>query len=397
MVKTILTILLLFVSSLTIHAQLTGAHITHPPRHLRVSLITCGPGDDIWEVFGHTCIRVIDSNRTDSFHDAVFNYGTFDYHHANFFIKVVNGTLPYFLSVVPFSFFKKMYIDRGRSMYEEEFLLGADQKERILSFLETNNLPQNREYKYDFLVDNCSIRIRDVFPKVLGNKFVFGNAMPANAKITYRDISDQYAFRKPLERFGVYIFLGSTMDKSIDNNEIMFIPDYLSKALETATIDGRPVGAPRIQILPGYDPAPDKVNEAFLCCFFIAVITIVPLSVKKWRKVGKAISNGMLMLTGIIGCIIVFFWFGTDHLCAHDNFNSLWAMPLNLTVPFLGAKWKGRYSLLAICLIGVSLLLHLFRVQVITLVELSPLLFALLFIHGNNYRESKIVLSQSAL
>src|ERR1700750_2334645 len=43
--------------------------------HLRISLLTCGPGEDLYSIWGHTGIRFIDSARQA---DVVFNYGAFD-------------------------------------------------------------------------------------------------------------------------------------------------------------------------------------------------------------------------------------------------------------------------------------------------------------------------------
>lgn len=43
---------------------------------LRFSLITCDAGEDLYTIWGHTAIRVVDSlNHT----DIVYNYGSFDF------------------------------------------------------------------------------------------------------------------------------------------------------------------------------------------------------------------------------------------------------------------------------------------------------------------------------
>ncbi|MFQ3326240.1 MAG: hypothetical protein ACI8YC_000874, partial [Salibacteraceae bacterium] len=40
----------------------------------RVSLLTCGPGNDLYSIFGHTAIRIKDDAQNV---DVAFNYGTF--------------------------------------------------------------------------------------------------------------------------------------------------------------------------------------------------------------------------------------------------------------------------------------------------------------------------------
>jgi len=91
----------------------------------------------------------------------------------------------------------------------------------------------------------------------------------------------------------------------------------------------------------------------------------------------------------LLGCLMLFMWLGTDHQACQDNYNILWALPTNLLVVFTRKKGKGRYALIAILLIIVSLLLHVFKVQELPLLELSPLLLALLCIYGMIYKRSK--------
>lgn len=49
--------------------------------HLRVSLLTCTPGDELYSIFGHSAIRIIDSS---SVTDIVYNYGTFNFDDEGF-------------------------------------------------------------------------------------------------------------------------------------------------------------------------------------------------------------------------------------------------------------------------------------------------------------------------
>ncbi|MGB5006154.1 MAG: DUF4105 domain-containing protein, partial [Ferruginibacter sp.] len=43
---------------------------------LRISLLTCTPGDELYSTFGHSAYRVVDST---SMTDIVYNYGTFNF------------------------------------------------------------------------------------------------------------------------------------------------------------------------------------------------------------------------------------------------------------------------------------------------------------------------------
>ena len=78
--------------------------------NIKISLITCSPGEDLYSIFGHTAIRVIDfATQT----DVIFNYGTFDFYDPNFYVKFVKGKLDYFVSTDNpndfFNSFKNIY------------------------------------------------------------------------------------------------------------------------------------------------------------------------------------------------------------------------------------------------------------------------------------------------
>ena len=61
-----------------------------------ISLLTCSPGEAIYELFGHTAIRVKDPRQG---LDLVFNYGIFDFDTPNFVVKFIRGKLLYKLGI----------------------------------------------------------------------------------------------------------------------------------------------------------------------------------------------------------------------------------------------------------------------------------------------------------
>ena len=58
----------------------------------QISVITCGSGNEMYSIFGHTAIRVKDNL---SNLDVVFNYGMFDFNTPNFYVKFLKGDLLY--------------------------------------------------------------------------------------------------------------------------------------------------------------------------------------------------------------------------------------------------------------------------------------------------------------
>ncbi len=127
--------------------------------HTRISLLTCAPGEELYSTFGHTALRVIDSVAGS---DIVYNYGTFDFDDPNFYMKFIRGKLDYFLSVNQFPDFMYEYQYFQRSVWEQEINLSCSEKQQLMSALALNMQGDNRKYKYDFIYDNCTTRVRDL-------------------------------------------------------------------------------------------------------------------------------------------------------------------------------------------------------------------------------------------
>ena len=73
---------------------------------LRISLLTCTPGEELYSTFGHSAYRVIDSN---SLADIVYNYGTFNFNDEGFYLKFIRGKLLYYVSIADFPDFISEY------------------------------------------------------------------------------------------------------------------------------------------------------------------------------------------------------------------------------------------------------------------------------------------------
>src|ERR1017187_8094186 len=100
--------------------------IKHDYKHSRISLITCTEGNESWESFGHSTVRVIDSSRNDLFRDMIYNYGTFDVFDGGISYKFLRGKMHAYLEPAPYTMFIKNYIDEGRGVTEQVFLLNED-------------------------------------------------------------------------------------------------------------------------------------------------------------------------------------------------------------------------------------------------------------------------------
>ncbi len=353
---------------------------------LQVSLLTCGSGDEIYETFGHTAIRVLDSAAGT---DMVYNYGTFDGYTEDFELQFMRGKLLYYVTCYPYSVFLQEYAEYHRSIEEQVLQISGGAKQSISNYLKNNARDENKYYKYDFFFDNCATRIRDVFRYALGVKFKYADVLPKEGNITFRQIINRYFYRTHGERVGVNLLLGSRIDKPMTNLDIMFLPDYLRDGLAGATLKGKPIVGNTVKVLYGSPYKPAGFNWVLALTICLALLTMVGLVLPAAKPLGRIMQFTILFITGLLGCLMLVMWFATDHQGCQNNYNILWALPTNLIIAFTGKRNKSRYAIIGTLLIFVSICLHILKVQELAILELSPILLSLLFVYVNIWKQSK--------
>lgn len=351
---------------------------------IQVSLLTCGAGPEIYSVFGHTAVRIVDSNAGT---DIVYNYGTFDGYDDDFEIKFMQGKLLYYISEETFEDFISMYQMEGRWVEEQILNTSENEKRQIQDYLLTNMLPENRAYKYDFFFDNCATRIRDIFTQTHGDAFKYPNVLPDGKNLTFRDIINRYLVKNPWERFGINILLGSKIDQNMSNAQIMFLPDYLQDGIEGATLNGQQYAEKKNRIIDEIKNTAAKDYTLWMVMLGLLLLTIMGHTISSLKILGSIMSNFLLVLTGLLGLLILTMWFATDHQTCANNFNLLWALPTNLFFVFRKKQYK--YALIAMVLLLASLILHVLNVQQMLLPEMIPLLLMLFIILANIYKTQR--------
>lgn len=355
--------------------------------HLRISILTCGVGDELYSSFGHTGVRIIDSLRHT---DDVYNYGTFDFGDPHFYKKFTLGKLPYYLDKGSFNDFMYTYVEEKRNVQEQVLNLSAAHKLQVLAYLENNMKPENRAYKYDFMLDNCSTRVRDILPRVLGDEFYFGDIMTGK-KITYRNIINQYLIDKHWERFGINLLLGSPIDSTMTEDGIMFLPDFLHKGLEHAKYKQEHIVLSDKVILEHKHEYQSRLNGPLWTMIGLLILTVLSFLIPAFHYLKSFMRFILLFVTGLLGLFMLFMWLGTDNQGCSGNYNILWALPLNAVVAFFANRqnfWLRIYALAAISLLIVALIVHLIGFQQMPLIELSPLLLAMMYVYVDMYKRN---------
>jgi hypothetical protein len=203
----------------------------------------------------------------------------------------------------------------------------------------------NRKYKYDFTFDNCTTRLRDLIERATDSTVHFGNVI--KEKVTFRDLIYEYLNKndKQWSKLGIDILLGSKMDVAATPYQVMFLPDYLMNTLDSSTIDARPLVSDKHSLFKIDYSKNEKNNLAHPFFLFVCLFVIIAfLSFSKNSFIQKALASldgALFFITGLLGILLIFMWFGTDHVMCRNNYNLLWAWPTNVIAAFYIHSKKG--------------------------------------------------------
>lgn len=319
-----------------------------------ISLLTCSPGEETYSLFGHSAMRVHDPILDI---DAVFNYGTFSFD-ENFYFNFTMGKLNYKLGLSGMQRFTRAYEQDGRGIIEQKLNLDSAQTQAVFEFLDWNYKPANRYYLYDFFNDNCSSILRDLMDTALNGQVTFAD-LSKPSQPSYRNMIDSYLIYDPWGDFGIDLGLGLPCDRSPDYMEYMFLPDELSAAFDHATINGQPLVTEKSVLIEpvGLTYEWSWTYPIPLFWFLFGIVAVISAVGFRKRRALIGIDVVLFSIIGLVGALLFFLWFITDHTATANNLNMLWAWPTHLLVlPFL---WNKRVRSMYFMVYGSVLVLTL--------------------------------------
>ena len=348
-----------------------------------VSLLTADPGTELYSSFGHSAIRLREIGSDGK--DLVFNFGTFDFDTPNFYGKFATGKLNYMLSMTTYDRFIIEYDYYKRGLREQVLDLNQEQKDFLLQHMDAQYAPERRFYKYDFFYNNCATKIRDAFEISMGDQLVWNDSTATEEK-TFRNLLDEFLVPLPWADFGIDLALGAVIDRPANPREKQFLPTYMEKAFANATIVENGVSRPLVKqsrVLleyPKEESQPSLFNPFVV--FWLLALIFAGLTLYGYKK-GKLMKGLDLLFfggLGVLGLVVAFLWFFTDHSATLWNWNILWAFPGHLVLVWglfarPKATWLSPYLLFVMGATVVVLLLWMFGMQ-----SFSPALIPILLL-----------------
>jgi hypothetical protein len=302
-------------------------------KEAKISVLTCGLGNETYSYFGHTAIRVSDPANNI---DVVYNYGAFDFTTPNFVAKFTKGDLQYFVIAHSFPEFINDYNMEKRSVFEQELLISQDLKQKLFDKLNATLLSEDRYYTYKFIDKNCTSMVVEIINNILNENVI---VKKGDTDITYRSILYPYFDGHFYEKLGTSIIFGTKVDQL---GTQIFLPFELKNSLEKVNFQNKPLAAKsKTLLLFEKETSTSWWNNIYSYLIILVFIILIH---------NKMVDKIYLLFLSLMGIFFVVIGFYSSHQELSMNYNVLLFSPLLLILIFFSIiknkRWTYRFAVL---------------------------------------------------
>ncbi len=306
-------------------------------------LVTYGPGEEVWELFGHNALWLRDPATG---LDHTFSFGYFELDRPGFHLDFARGIMLYYgaSSVAEREF--AFYRSRQRSITVQRLNLSADQVRDLHRRLHEAIYPHPQYYAYDYFRNNCSTWLRDMIDQVLDGELA-PRLKSQPARLNFRDHTRRMTYPRPWIHTGIMLLMGPSIDQPISAWEETFLPDALARWLDTVVIDGEPlVLDTRVLYDPQVFQPPEEARGPWRLMLAVgllgAALILVP-AVSARRRWSRWPWHIGVLLAGAAGSLMLVMWLGTGH---QDTWHNWMLLVLNPAWWLLWRRsWRAKVSI----------------------------------------------------
>lgn len=284
-----------------------------------VSVFTCGKGDELYTVFGHTAIRIKDVAHDV---DIVYNYGAFDFRTENFYGKFVKGDLQYFMVASNYDDFIYEYQMDKREVVEQYLNFSTDKKQELFDKLNASLYSDERSYTYKFIDRNCTTMVVEKINETVGKELI---KKVDDTTLSYREVLYPYFKDHFWYKLGINSIFGTKTDQ---NATQLFLPIELLHSLDKASVDGAPLVYKKVTAVKG--SAVEAPFSFFNSIYFVAALLLLLLIINK-----RYLFVSYLFILGLLGLFFSLVGFYSFHKELLWNYNVLLFNPIFLVLPFI--------------------------------------------------------------
>ena len=295
-------------------------------------LVTFGPGEIYWERFGHNAIWL---REPAAGLDHTFNFGYFDFEQEDFFLRFIRGRMLYFSVAQPAEREFQFYREQNRSIRLQKLDLTSVQYLQLRDYLLNEIRPENRDYRYDYYLNNCSTRIRDALDIALDGT-LSARTQVTPASLNFRDQTRRLTQMQYWYYLALELGLGFPVDRDISRWDEMFIPMVVADELAIMSLEAAKTGQQLITFdsmlytSSNSEPAitPDATWFRYLLLGLL-ITALAWLSGKFMPPVWLAgLCGAWVLASATIGMLLAALWLFTDHEVAKYNVNLLLFNPI---------------------------------------------------------------------
>lgn len=295
------------------------------------SLMLAEPGNIIYSIFGHTCIRL----RCPSFDlDYCFSYES--EYRPNRIFDFFKGKLKMGLFAIPTAEYCSNYLKEGRGVREYILNLPIDVKRELWRVLDEYYL-QGNQLKYDYFHRGCAITCVHFVKEALNEIPIIYDRSLYNYSPTGLDLAKKYTGDAPWNFFIGCFLVGPEMNTPLYGDNQLIIPIDLVKNWQKATVNG-------MQLLSAEYTVWVKStidNQKRWFTPIIAMLLLLLLSIINlfWKQ--SYFDWFILIAQTIIGIGLVYLMFYSNLCCISWN----WLLiPFN-PLPILFWRWRKKWAL----------------------------------------------------
>lgn len=366
---------------------------------IEISLVTCEPYNRIYSLYGHTGLRIHDTERDI---DVLANWGIFEMKKRFFILRFTFGLTDYKMEIEPWEGFCERYLSYGSGVQEQVLNLTPDEKIRLIAAVRENYKPENRYYRYNYFYDNCTTRVRDIIRESVDGKIVYTNKQQAKS---FREHIHEWNETHLWARWGNDFLLGVKSDKLVSNEEAHFLPYNLFSDFAGARIIGknkttRPlVTKTRWAVPPIHENGANSFSDKYLTSptavsvYYFLILAIVFFIEYKRKKRIWLFDAFIITTTGIMG-LVLFAMIFSQHPTVSLNFQILIFNPLSLLFlkPIIKSLRKGepsKYLLILAALTVVGAVAGIFVQHYAEGVEMAAIFLLLTYIRETGLKKNE--------
>ena len=311
-------------------------------------LTTIGPGDPLYIWFGHTGLIL---ENTQSERAVFYDFGNFSFKSDHFYRNFAMGRLIYFSVGVSAKAYLNYIVSENRDVTIQTLNLSEESVAEMAEYLNWKVQKGNNTYLYHHYLDNCSTRIRDLIDKACDGQLK--KASDYSAGTSFRESYRRYSYHSWWPDWLLSFLQGQTIDEDISYWDTMFLPEELMKQVADLQIE-TPRGMEPLVLETEYrirsegrpatpEKAPSNIRQAFINGMIAGILLVLLqwAALKKRnsiRIISRIILTVVLLIFSIIGGLLYFMIFFTNHSVTNQNLNIALFHPFYLFLLFLFPK-----------------------------------------------------------